>query len=157
MSLKYSILSGNKQFYEICILEILKTTNFNNSESWKYWNQPTLVTLDPGNTGTQSISTTLNPGNTGPQPILRTSNQTSQLDSHPGSHSIKPVNWTATLAVTQSNQSTGQPSWQSLNQTSQLDRHPGSHSIKPVSASWRPIGRVKGGSGGAAAPPGRIR
>ena len=47
------------------------------------------------------------------------SNQTSQLDSHPGSHSIKPVNLTAILAVTQSNQSTGQPSWQSLNQTSQ--------------------------------------
>ena len=30
------------------------------------------------------------------QPILRT--------SHPGSHSIKPVNWTAILAVTQSHQ-----------------------------------------------------
>ena len=30
------------------------------------------------------------------QPILRT--------GHPGSHSIKPVNWTAILAVTQSNQ-----------------------------------------------------
>ena len=43
--------------------------------------------------------------------------------------SIKPVNWTAILAATQSNQSTGQPSWLSLNQTSKLDSHPGSHSI----------------------------
>ena len=42
------------------------------------------------------------------QPILRT--------SHPGSHSSKPVHWTAILAATQSNQSTGQPSWQPLNQ-----------------------------------------
>ena len=63
------------------------------------------------------------------QPILRT--------SHPGSHSIKPANWTAILAVTRSNQSTGQPSWQSLNQTSQLDSHPGSHSIKTV--NWTAI------------------
>ena len=31
-------------------------------------------------------------------------NQTSQLDSHPCCHSIKPVNWTAILAVTQSDQ-----------------------------------------------------
>ena len=68
--------------------------------------------------------------------------------------SIKPVNWTAILAATQSNQSTGQPSWQSLNQTSQLDSHPGSHSIKPgnwtghsiksASESWRPVGRLEG-------------
>ena len=41
---------------------------------------------------------TREPGNTGSQAILRT--------SHPGCHSIKPVNWTAILAVTQSNQST---------------------------------------------------
>ena len=59
--------------------------------------------------------------------------------------SIKPVNWTAILAVTQSNQSTGQPSWQSLNQTRQLDSHPGSHSIKPASESWRPVGRLEEG------------
>ena len=82
--------------------------------------------------------------------------------------SIKPVNWTAILAATQSNQSTilavtqsnpstGQPSWQSLNQTKQLDSHPGSHSIKPASESWRPVGRLEGGSGGAAGPPGSIR
>ena len=85
---------------------------------------------------------------------------------HPGSHSIKPDNWTAILAVTQSNQSTGQPSWQSLNQTSQLDSHPGSHSIKPVNwtailaatQSNQPVnhgGRqadLKGGSGGRQPP-----
>ena len=39
---------------------------------------------------------TWDPGNTGSQAILRT--------SHPGCHSIKPVNWTAILAVIQSNQ-----------------------------------------------------
>ena len=55
------------------------------------------------------------------QPSWRSLNQTSQPDSHPGSHSIKPVSWTAILAVAQSSQSTGQPSWQplKLNQTSQ--------------------------------------
>ena len=37
-------------------------------------------------------------------PLAPNSNQTSQLGSHPGSHSIKPVNLTAILAVTQSNQ-----------------------------------------------------
>ena len=63
------------------------------------------------------------------QPILRT--------SHPGPHSIKPVNWTAILAVIQSNQSTGQPSWLSFNQTSKLDSHPGCHEIKPV--NWTAI------------------
>ena len=71
------------------------------------------------------------------QPSWQSLNQTSQLDSHPGSHSIKPVNLTAILAVTQSNQSTGQPSWQPLNQTRQLDSHPGSHSIKP--GNWTAI------------------
>ena len=45
-----------------------------------------------------------------------------QLDSHPGCHSIKPVNWTAILAATQSNQATGQPSWQSLNRRRQRRR-----------------------------------
>ena len=70
-------------------------------------------------------------------PILRT--------SHPGSHSIKPVNWTAILGVTQSNQSTEQPSWLSLNQTSKLDSHPSCHSIKPVSESWRPVGWLEAG------------
>ena len=79
------------------------------------------------------------------QPILRT--------SHPGCHSIKPVNWTAILAVTQSNRSTGQPSWLSLNQTSKLDSHPGRHSIRPVSESWRPIGRLKGGVWRGGSPP----
>ena len=64
------------------------------------------------------------------QPSWQPINQTSKLDSHPGSHSIKPVNCTAILAATQS---------------------------KPVNESWRPIGRLKGGSGGAAALPGRIR
>ena len=39
------------------------------------------------------------------QPSWLHLNQTSKLDSHPGCHSIKPVNWTAILAVTQSNQS----------------------------------------------------
>merc|ERR1712023_25330 len=77
--------------------------------------------------------------------LLLDLNQTSQLDSHPGSHSIKQVNEPAILAATQSNQSTGQPSWQSLNQTRQLDSHPGSHSIKPASESWRPVGRLEGG------------
>ena len=38
------------------------------------------------------------------QPSWLQLNQTSKLDSHPGCHSIKPVNWTAILAVTQSNQ-----------------------------------------------------
>ena len=51
------------------------------------------------------------------QPILRT--------SHPCSHSIKPVNWTAILAATQS---------------------------KPVSESWRPMGRLKGGFWGGQPP-----
>ena len=39
------------------------------------------------------------------QPSWQSLNQTSKLDSHPGCHSIKPVNCTAILAVTQSNQS----------------------------------------------------
>ena len=39
---------------------------------------------------------TWDPGNTGSQAILRT--------SHPGCHSIKQENWTAILAVIQSNQ-----------------------------------------------------
>ena len=38
------------------------------------------------------------------QPSWQSLNQTSQLDSHPGSHSITPVNWTAILAATQSDQ-----------------------------------------------------
>ena len=38
------------------------------------------------------------------QPSWQPVNQTSELDSHPGCHSIRPVNWTAILAVTQSNQ-----------------------------------------------------
>ena len=88
---------------------------------------------------------TWDPGNTGSQSILRT--------SHPGCHSIKPVNCTAILAVTQSNQSTGQPFWQPLNQTSQLDSHSGSHSIKPVSESWRSVGRLEGGGLGGLRPP----
>ena len=67
--------------------------------------------------------------------------------------SIKSVNWTAILAATQSNQSTGQPSWLSLNQTSKLDSHPSCHSIKPVSESWRPIGRLKGRVWGGGSPP----
>ena len=79
--------------------------------------------------------------------------QKGQLDSHPGSHSIKPVSWTAILAVIQSNQSTGQPSWLSLNETSKLDSNPGSHSIRPISESWRPIGRLKGGVWGGGSPP----
>ena len=80
-------------------------------------------------------------------------NQAIQLDSHPGSHSIEPVNWTAILAVTQSNQSTGQPSWQSLNQRSKLDSHPGCHSIKPVSESWNPVGQLEGEVWGGGSPP----
>ena len=62
-------------------------------------------------------------------------------------------NWTAILAVTQSNQSTGQPSWLSLNPTSKLDSPPGCHSIKPVSESWRPVGRLEGGVWGCDSPP----
>ena len=38
------------------------------------------------------------------QPSWLSFNQARQLDSHPGCHSIKSVNWTAILAVTQSNQ-----------------------------------------------------
>ena len=67
--------------------------------------------------------------------------------------SFKSVNWTAILAVTQSNQSAGQPSWLSLNQTSKLDSHPGCHSIKPASESWRPVGRLEGGVWGGGSPP----
>ena len=52
-----------------------------------------------------------------------------------------------------SSHSKNQPSWLSLNQTSKLDSHPGCHSIKPVSESWRPTGRLKGGSGGGAQTP----
>ena len=78
------------------------------------------------------------------QPILRT--------SHPGSHLIKPVNWTPILAATLSNQATGQPSWQPLNQTRQLNSHPGSHSIKSASESWRPVGRLEGGVWGRQPP-----
>ena len=88
---------------------------------------------------------TWDPGNTGSQAILRT--------SHPGCHSIERVNWTAILAVIQSDESTGQPSWQPLNQTSKLDSHPGCHSIRPVSESWRPETDLKGGSGGETGPP----
>ena len=64
------------------------------------------------------------------QPSWLSFNQPSKLDSHPGCHSIKPVNWTAILAVTQSNQ--------------------------PVNPGGRQAD-LKGVSGGAAAPPGRIR
>ena len=39
------------------------------------------------------------------KPSWQPLNQTSQLDSNPGSHSIKPGKWTAILAATQSNQS----------------------------------------------------
>ena len=66
---------------------------------------------------------------------------------------MEPANWTAILAVTQSNQSAGQPSCQSLNQTSQLDSHPGSRSIRPARESWRPVGRLKGGVWGGGSPP----
>ena len=61
------------------------------------------------------------------QPILRT--------SHPGSHSIKQVNWTAILAV--------------INQTSKLDSHPGCHSIKP--GNWIAILAVTQSTATAAA------
>ena len=87
------------------------------------------------------------------QPSWPPLNQSSQRTSHPGCHSIKPVNEPAILAATQSNQSTNQPSWPPLNQTSQRTSHPGRHSIKQVSESWRPIGRLKGGSGGGRSPP----
>ena len=46
--------------------------------------------------------------------ILAATQSNQELDSHPGSHSIKPVDWTAILEVTQSNHSTGQLSWQSI-------------------------------------------
>ena len=39
------------------------------------------------------------------QPSRKSLNQTIKLDSHPGSHSIKPLNWTAIPEVTQSNHS----------------------------------------------------
>ena len=35
------------------------------------------------------------------------------------------------------------------NQTSQRTSHPASNSIKQVNEPWRPVGRLKGGSGGA--------
>ena len=46
------------------------------------------------------------------QPSWLSFNQTSKLDIHPGCHSIKPLNWTAILAVTQSNQSVYPGGWQ---------------------------------------------
>ena len=95
----------------------------------KYWtSMPPIHQKDPVQLGLNA-SKNLGSWKYWKQHILRT--------SHPGSHSIKPVNWIAILAVTQSNQSTGLPSWQSLNQTCQLDSHPGSHSIKPV--NWTAI------------------
>ena len=71
------------------------------------------------------------------QPSWLSFNQTSKLDSHPGCHSIKTLNWAAILAVIQSNHSTGQPCWLSFTQTMKLDSHPGCHSIKPL--NWTPI------------------
>ena len=80
-----------------------------------------LMTLNSGNTAS-------NPSNNSGswrywiQPILRSSNQTTQLDSHPGCNSMKTVNSTAMLAATQ---------------PSKLDSHPGCNSIKPV--NWTAI------------------
>ena len=87
-------------------------------------------TWDPGNTGNNPfyepaiLAATQSNQSTG-QLYWLSSNQTSKLDSHPGCHSIKPVNSTAILAATQSNQ--------------------------PVNPRGRQAD-LKGGSGGAAAP-----
>ena len=50
------------------------------------------------------------------QPSWLSLNQTSKLDSHPGCHSIKTVNWTAILAITQSTATTAAPATAAVSQ-----------------------------------------